>query len=72
MGVKIRPEDYIEKPGALTRYEQIQDLNIPYVDGGLVDQPYLWMQQHGVIRNFLFEWNAVHKALAQEGQPNPK
>lgn len=67
-GIKIKPENIIEKPEALTRYEQIQDLNIPYVLGGLVDQPYLWMLQHGVIKNFLMEWAAVERALARATQ----
>jgi len=64
-GIKVTEEERVDKPKALTRYEQIQELHIPYVDGGLMDQPYLWMQQHGVIKSFLVEWNATQKALAQ-------
>jgi len=61
-GVKIKPEDIVPKPAALVRYEQARDLGIPYVNGGLVDQPYIWMQEHGVIRAFLLAWDAVQAA----------
>jgi hypothetical protein len=59
--IKINPEDVIEKPEALVRYEQSKDLGIPYVAGGVLDQPYIWMQEHGVIQQFLKEWAVIEK-----------
>jgi hypothetical protein len=41
------------KPEALIRYEQIKSFGIPYVDGGYLDQPYLWTLEHGVVENFI-------------------
>ena len=60
MGLKVDPETAIAKPEELIRYEQAKDLGIPYVDGGLQDQPYIWLMEHGVINRFLDEWEAVH------------
>jgi len=63
--IKIKPEDRIWKPEALIRYEQAKELNVPYVSGGLQDQPYLWMQEHAVISQFLAKWRAVQVALTE-------
>jgi hypothetical protein len=60
-GGKIPPEERLEKPEALTRYEQARDLGLPYVAGGLLDQPFWWVQEHGVIKQFLEEWATVEK-----------
>ena len=74
-GIKPKPEDRIEKPDALIRYELAQSLGVPYVEGGLQDQPYWWMKEHGVIIQFLSEWKAVEQAQsamyaqAQQGKP---
>ena len=59
--MKIKPEERIEMPEALIRYFQRKEYGIPYVDGGLLDQPFLWVQEDGVISNFLKEWEQVHK-----------
>ena len=48
LNIKIKPEDRVWKPEALIRYDQARDLGIPYVAGGLMDQPYYWMQEHGM------------------------
>ena len=61
--LKIKPEDKIEKPEALRRYEQAISLGIPYVDGGLQDQPYIWMQEHGVITRYYEERDIVKANL---------
>lgn len=54
------------------RFEQAKALGVPYVAGGLQDQPYLWVQEHGVIIQFLQEWQAVElmQAQASKGTPN--
>jgi hypothetical protein len=51
------------------RYEQAKELGVPYVAGGLLDQPYIWMEEHGVIKNFLAEWKAV-EAIQAKGAKN--
>lgn len=61
LNIKIKPEDIVEKPEALVRYEQARDLGIPYVAGGLLDQPYIWMQEHGIIKQFLSEWEVIER-----------
>ena len=63
--IKIAPEDLIRKPEALIRYEQSKELGIPYVEGGVVDQPFIWMQEHAVIAQFFIQWNAVQRALTE-------
>jgi hypothetical protein len=67
LNIKIKPEDIVEKPEALERYEQARDLGLPYVAGGLLDQPYLWVQEHGAIQQFLKEW-AIVEAIQNAGQ----
>lgn len=37
------------KPEALIRYEQCQALGLPLVSGGVIDQPYLWLQELAVV-----------------------
>lgn len=44
LNVKIPP-----KPNALVQYERCQALGIPLVDGGVIDQPYEWLQELAVI-----------------------
>ena len=65
LNIKIKPEDRVWKPEALIRYDQARDLGIPYVAGGLMDQPYYWMQEHGIIAQFLREWKAVEAMQSQ-------
>lgn len=65
LGLKPKPEDKIEKPEALVRYELAMDFHIPYVDGGLLDQPFIWMKEHSTIAQFLREWDAVKRIQSQ-------
>ena len=48
MGVK---PDSIEKPEAMILWEKCQEIGLPLVDGGLMDQPYIWLQEVAVIKN---------------------
>ena len=68
MGLKPKPEDKIQKPEGLVRYELHKDLGIPYVDGGLQDQPFIWIKIHGVVAQFLQEWSAVQAIQNQNAQ----
>jgi hypothetical protein len=72
INIRIKPEDRIEKPEALIRFEQARSLQIPYIDGGLVDQPFIWLQEHGVIVQFLTEWAVIEASQARPEQPNAR
>lgn len=55
-----------EKPEALVLYQQCKTMGIPLVEGGLLDQPYYWMQEYAVIMDI----EALYQALAQQ-KPAP-
>jgi hypothetical protein len=55
----LHPTEIPDKPNALIRYSQRKEMGIPYIDGGLLDQPYIWVQEDGVISSFLKEWKAA-------------
>ena len=38
-----------KRPDALVQYERCQALGLPLVDGGIIDQPYIWLQELAVI-----------------------
>lgn len=60
-----------EKPEVLILYEQIKELGIPLVDGGLIDQPHIFMEQYAVCANRLAMWDMIDaRAQAQKGLPN--
>lgn len=40
-----------QKPEALILWEQCQALGLPLVDGGLEDQPHIWIEEVAVIRD---------------------
>lgn len=50
MGLKVSVP---EKPKALIRYEQCQELGTTFVGGGIVDQPYLWMQEYKIVSDMV-------------------
>jgi hypothetical protein len=38
-----------EKPEALVRYQQCKLLGLQLVEGGLLDQPHIWLQEVAVV-----------------------
>lgn len=42
-GIRPPPEEIYEKPPELMLYEQCREMNIPLVEGGYMDQPYMWL-----------------------------
>jgi len=60
----IPPEERIEKPEALRRFEERKAMGIPYRSGGWLDQPFIWVQEDGVIVKFLELWQAINKSPA--------
>ena len=47
MGLKVRKMP--PKPKAFVQYERCKTLGIPLVEGGVMNQPYLWLQELAVI-----------------------
>lgn len=64
LNVKIPP-----KPRSLVLYEQCQDLGLPLVDGGVMSQPYIWLQEVATIieQKTLFE--LLEKRQQEENAP---
>jgi|WetSurSiteA1Bulk_404760.scaffolds.fasta_scaffold361165_1 hypothetical protein len=40
--------DYVQKPIELIKMEQVQALGIPLVEGGLSDQPHIWIYEYAI------------------------
>ena len=51
-----------EKPEALVLYQQCKTLNLQLVDGGLVDQPHIWLQEVAVITDI----EALYEVMRQK------
>ena len=47
-GINVKPP---EKPEALVLWHQCQATGLPLVEGGLLDQPHIWLQEVAVIIN---------------------
>jgi hypothetical protein len=48
-----------EKPIEFIYYEQINELQIPLVGGGILDQPHIWLIQYAVCMNRSKFWMAM-------------
>jgi hypothetical protein len=57
-----------EKPEALILTEQCQDLGLPLVQGGVEDQPYIWMKEYAICIQTKALFDAINKA--QERKKN--
>jgi hypothetical protein len=64
-GIRLAPEDQVEKPDELKLYEQMRETGLPLVAGGLMDQPHIWLDMLGVIKNTLALNEALNRANAQ-------
>lgn len=63
MGTGAKP---VSKPTALIYYEMTIELGIPLVDGGIMDQPHIWLQMIGVIKHRESIWrNLIDNATQQ-------
>ncbi|MGC9423767.1 hypothetical protein [Vibrio sp.] len=52
------------RPKALVDFERCQDLNLPLVDGGVMAQPYIWLQEVATI----IEQKALFEALRKKNE----
>ena len=62
------PEQRPVKPEALIYTEQMDTLGIPLVAGGVLDQPYIFMQEYKVCKNFMLMQEIL--ARSQEANQN--
>lgn len=44
----LKPSGNFEKPEALVRYEQCKDMGIPLIQGGVMDQPHIWLKEWAI------------------------
>jgi len=51
-----------DKPEALILTEQCQDLGLPLVQGGVEDQPYIWMREYALCVQTKALFEAINKA----------
>lgn len=49
-----------DKPEALIRFEQCREMGIPLVDGGLLDQPHIWLMEYAICLQETQLWNAMN------------
>lgn len=56
------------KPSFLSAYEMINKLRIPLVDGGLMDQPSLWLLEYEIIEQEITLMEAINKNADGDGK----
>jgi hypothetical protein len=49
----------LEKPEELILYEQIKEMGVPLVSGGVLDQPHIWLIIYGVISSEMKIWESM-------------
>jgi hypothetical protein len=62
MGLKA---EIPEKPEAQLLLEMIQTTGLPLVDGGLIDQPHIWLQELAVVVQARVRQDALAQAQEQ-------
>jgi len=50
------------KPEAMVLHDQMQEFGIPIVDGGLLDQPFIFMMEYHTVRNMKQQMELVNKS----------
>jgi len=48
-----------KKPAALVFYEQTKELGLPLVEGGILDQPHIWLEQYAVCMQREQLWRGI-------------
>lgn len=62
----LKPKSPPVKPKSLVEYERCKDLGLPLVEGGVLDQPYIWLQEIAII----IEQKQLFELLAKRQQQN--
>jgi hypothetical protein len=60
-----------QKPLALIRYEQCHAMGIPLVQGGLRDQPYIWLFEWAIISQVKTVFDAINSRGSQDPAQPP-
>ena len=66
MGHSALKVEIPEKPAVLKKWQTCQTLNLPFMPGGLVDQPYLWLLEVQLIKEVQAEFDALEAINAQQ------
>jgi hypothetical protein len=61
-GLKIRPDQVVEKPPELKKLEQVEAMGLPLWEGGLQDQPHIWLEMVGVMHRIRKRFEDLAKA----------
>lgn len=67
LGLKIRPENVVQMPPELKKARQMEATGLPVWDGGLQDQPHIWLEMLGVITHIRKVFDNLAKANQQSG-----
>jgi hypothetical protein len=67
LGVNTPPKP---KPVPLQLFEMTKELSIPLVDGGVLDQPHIWLLMIGVIRQRESLWRSIIDNVSKPSKPN--
>lgn len=62
MGIAPTP---VDKPEALEIYQQIQEFHIPVVEGGIMDQPHIFMMEYAICKRVTTMMAISDAALSQ-------
>ncbi len=62
----LKPAKIPEKPEALALFEQCQALHIPLVQGGVRDQPHIWLMEYAVCAQERELWQALREASRRQ------
>lgn len=54
-----------EKPAELIVYEQIVELKQPLLEGGIMDQPHIWLMQYAICKNHIETWRRIIDAATK-------
>lgn len=63
----------VQEPVEMIRYKQVRAMGIPLVEGGVMDQPHIWLLQYAVCKNMEDLFAALEKSNAiKENQGRPE
>lgn len=66
VGLNVAEEERVEKPPELKKYEQTLALGLPVWQGGLQDQPHIWLEQVGIMRALLAVFQVADKTSSEK------
>lgn len=69
-GLRLAVEERYEMPPELRLYYQMESTHLPLWEGGLLDQPHIWLQMLGVLRSTVDTFEALRKQNAIRNEPN--